>query len=262
MRSVVCAIAVLVSAVAVSACGVPGVRELDRKNAKMTIPERRGDQVTEIKTPEELAKSPFFVDDASREAIRKQMNFSKEKIVIVTWWGSSTSWVIVLSSEDGKKVVFHVATGNPALADMRPHIHAFAVPKDMPVETALGRLKELLDEKAAEIIKLSLKDVKVAREMNTVPPRAIVIKSADELAKAKLFADDASRDVINKQIDFTKHKLVLFVWEGSGGDKIAASLSKDGKTAEFTYTRGETDDLRDHALAFAVPKDCEVKVGK
>ena len=114
-----------------------------------------------------------------------------------------------------------------------------------------------------EIIKLSLKGVKLDRDDNLlgrIDP--VVIASADELAKSKLFADDASRDVIKKQIDFTKHQLVLVLWEGSGGDKIAGSLSQDGKTAVFTHTRGETDDLRDHTLAFAVPKDCDVKVGK
>ena len=108
-----------------------------------------------------------------------------------------------------------------------------------------------------------MKDVTLDRDddlLGRIDP--FVIASADELGKSKLFADDASRDALKKQTDFAKHKLVILAWSGSGGDKIAGSLSKDGKTATFTYTRGETDDLRRHALAFAVPKDCEVKVEK
>ena len=55
---------------------------------------------------------------------------------------------------------------------------------------------------------------------------------------------------------------MVFVWSGSGGDKLAGALVKRGGTAAFTYTPGETDDVRRHALAFAVPKDATVEVKK
>jgi hypothetical protein len=258
-----CAIAVLAGAVSASACG-PFVLELDRKNANMTIPDK-GEAFSVIHSPDELAKSKFFTDDAGRAAIKEQVDFRFEKIVVVTWYGSSTSWVTHSFSKDGKKVRFEIVTGNPALADWRPHVHVFAIPKYVVVETPMDRLKELFDKLTpAEIVKLSMKDVKVVREKNALPPKAIVIASADDLAKSKLFADDASRDALAKQIDFTKQKLVLFVWSGSGGDKITASVrgEAENKIALFTYTRGETDDLKDHALVFAVPKDYEVKVVK
>jgi hypothetical protein len=259
MRSVVCAIAVLVSAVAVSACGVPGVRELDRKNAKMTAGDYGPHEVSEIKTPEELAHSKFFRDDASRDAIRKQVDFTKEKIAVVTWWGSTSSSVHIVVSKDGKSVSFDVVTSQPALADLRPHIHVFAMPKDMTVETQIEKLKKRLDEDAKGVVKLGL-GVKFVRKTDPPRPEPVVIASADELAKSKLFADDESRGTLKNQIDFAKQKLVVFVWSGSGGDKLAGSLSKDGKTAVFTHTRGLTDDLREHAAAFAVPRDCGVKV--
>jgi hypothetical protein len=93
-------------------------------------------------------------------------------------------------------------------------------------------------------------------------PKAVEIKTADELAKSALFSDDTGRDAIKKQVDFAKEKLVVFVWQGSGGDKLTGVLAKRGGTAEFTYTAGFTDDLRQHAHAFAVPKDAKVEVKK
>jgi hypothetical protein len=267
MRSVACVIAVLVGAVSASACGWPAVRELDRKNEKMTaLPEGLSPGVNEIKTPDELAKSKFFVDDPGRDAIGKQVDFTNQKIVVISWWGSSTSWVEYELSKDGKKVRFSVVKANPALADMRSHVRVFAVRKDVVVETPLDRIRELLDELTPrpEIVKLSMKDVKLIRDRNELPPKAIVIASVEDLAKSRLFADDASRSALAKQIDFGKQKIVLFVWSGSGGDRITAAQRREGetRTAIFTSTRGETDDLRDHAAAFAVPRDCDVKVVK
>ena len=91
-------------------------------------------------------------------------------------------------------------------------------------------------------------------------PEPVEIKSADELAKSALFADDADRDEIKKQVNFEKEKLVVFVWSGSGQDKLDGALVKRGGTAQFTYTVGRTDDLRHHGHVFAVPKDAKVEV--
>jgi hypothetical protein len=91
-------------------------------------------------------------------------------------------------------------------------------------------------------------------------PKAVEIKSADELAKSKLFATDADRDEIKKQVNFDKEKLVVFVWSGSGQDKLTGELVKRGGTARFTYTAGLTDDLRHFAHVFAVPSYAKVEV--
>jgi hypothetical protein len=261
MRGMLCAIAVLVAAVSANACG-PFVRELDRKNAKMTVPGDRGfDSVSEIKSAEELAKSKLFADDTTRDAVGKQVDFTFEKVVVVAWWGSSSSSVKIAVSKDGKSVSFDIVTSQPALTDLRSHVHVFAVPAGLAVETPVEKLKKLLDEDAKGVVKLGL-GVKFVRENDPPRPEPVVIASAEELAKSKLFADDESRDTLKNQMDFAKQKLVVFVWRGSGLDKLAGSLSADGKTATFTHTRGLTDDLREHALAFAVPRDCEVKLGK
>ena len=93
-------------------------------------------------------------------------------------------------------------------------------------------------------------------------PMPVEIKSAEELMKSPLFTDDASREAVKKQVDFTKEKLIVFVWKGSGQDKLEGALVKRGGTAQFTYKSGLTDDLREHAHIFAVPEYAKVEMDK
>jgi len=107
-----------------------------------------------------------------------------------------------------------------------------------------------------------VKDVKFDHEKGGSAPKPVEIKTAEELAKSPLFADDACRDAIKKQVDFTKEKLVVFVWSGSGQDKLTGTLIKRGGTAQFTFKAGLTDDLRHHGHVFAVPKDAKVEMAR
>jgi hypothetical protein len=120
----------------------------------------------------------------------------------------------------------------------------------------------LADNEKPAVRELPTKDVKVVAVERGKATEPAEIKSADELAKSPLFADDASRDAVKKQVDFAKEKLVVFSWGGSGQDRIAGELKAEDKsaTAVFTYTRGLTRDFRQHASLFAVPKDSKVTV--
>ena len=111
---------------------------------------------------------------------------------------------------------------------------------------------------------LDLKGVKLVLPERLTKPKPAEIRSAEELAKAKEFADDASRDAAKKQVDFAKEKLVVFAWAGSGQDRLTPNLVTDGKkvTATFTYKAGATDDFARHARVFAVPRDAAVEVKK
>jgi hypothetical protein len=82
-----------------------------------------------------------------------------------------------------------------------------------------------------------------------------MIASAEDLDKAIPKAD-----AIKKKVDFSKDKLLLFAWGGSGGDKLTAKLSDDGKTVVFTYKAGLTRDFRRHVHLFAMPKNAEFKL--
>ncbi len=108
------------------------------------------------------------------------------------------------------------------------------------------------DDKVKEI---DLKDLKVKFVEGGKADKPAEIKTADDLKKNAALKDAA--DEIAKKVDFSKEKLVLFWWGGSGGDKIAP----DAKTAgTFALTRGLTRDFRMHVHLFAVPKDADVKV--
>jgi hypothetical protein len=108
---------------------------------------------------------------------------------------------------------------------------------------------------------LDVKNVKLTLPgLDERTERLTEFKTAEEMEKSAAFADDASREALKKQVDFSKDKLVVFAWSGSRRDKFAAAPGQDGRTAVFTYTAGGTDDLARYAHVFALPKECEVKM--
>ncbi len=100
---------------------------------------------------------------------------------------------------------------------------------------------------------IDLKDAKVADKKGKAS-EPTVIKTEDDLKKA--VGDDAAKAMA---IDFKKEYLALFVWAGSGGDKLThATETKDGKTTVTTnLTRGLTKDLKQHAELVALPVGAE-----
>ncbi len=87
----------------------------------------------------------------------------------------------------------------------------------------------------------------------------VVITDAEGLADA--FADPASREAIGKQVDFSKEKLLLFRWAGSGGDRLTAQVveGQDASRVIFQLVPGLTDDLRRHFYLFALPRGMKWK---
>ena len=118
-------------------------------------------------------------------------------------------------------------------------------------------------DKPVPLVPLDLKDVATVQPKDGDVTKPTEIKTADELAKSPLFGAGAA-DKLKTKVDFTKEKLVVFTWSGSGRDSVAgATLTADKKlTAQFLYTPGATRDLRQHFKAFVVPKDAEVKAEK
>jgi hypothetical protein len=114
----------------------------------------------------------------------------------------------------------------------------------------------LIAGEPGKLREIDAKDLKVDFEKGKVKmPR--VITSVEELDKAIPGAEK-----VKKAVDFTKDKLVLFAWGGSGGDKLAPKLSDDGKTVTFHYTAGLTREFRRHVHLYAIPKAAEVKFDK
>jgi hypothetical protein len=93
-------------------------------------------------------------------------------------------------------------------------------------------------------------------ELNEAP----VITSAKNLE----FADKASQAAISKQVDFSKEKLIFFVWKGSRYDKLIpkATKSKEGRdVVEFHFVESPTDEARMYMnfYIFAIPRGASWK---
>jgi hypothetical protein len=88
----------------------------------------------------------------------------------------------------------------------------------------------------------------------------LLITSAEELAKT--IKDEATRKKVAEAVDFSKQKLVLFSWSGSGQDKLTFEEKKGDKglIVDFTLTRGRTRDLRTHTHLFLLPKEATLHV--
>src|SRR5712692_462167 len=121
------------------------------------------------------------------------------------------------------------------------------------VLTAVGLLVPAFaaDPKGEVVREIDVKGLKLPFQLGKVE-QPTEITSAAELAKA--IPDKEWQDKIGKEVDFTKQKLLLFIWSGSGTDKFAAELGKNGEVT-FQFTRGNTRDLRVHLHLFKLPKD-------
>jgi hypothetical protein len=132
MKSLMCAVAVLV-AVPAPADDKPAVRSLAVKGVEFDFCKRGNrPEPVEIRSAEELAKSTLFRDDDGRDAVKKQVDFAKEKLVVFVWSSSGGDKLTGALSRDGKVAEFTYTAG--LTDDLRHHAHVFAVPKDMTVK--------------------------------------------------------------------------------------------------------------------------------
>jgi hypothetical protein len=112
------------------------------------------------------------------------------------------------------------------------------------------------DKPAIRVI--SLKDVKLKAEDKFGRP--VIIESADALAKSKVFEDDASREAVKKQIDFSKEKLVVWVATVASDTKLSVEFDKDkekGLVVLLISDVGVKKDMKEQRLAVAIPKDAK-----
>ncbi len=115
-----------------------------------------------------------------------------------------------------------------------------AVAEDKPVGKPVFNIKLDKDNK-----------IEVKPGKWTVPS---VAKSEDELKK--LVEDEATRAKIAKAMDLRTHDLLVFCWQGSGGDKLTYTVAESlPEQVRFTVKPGVTDDLRTHVKLFAVRKN-------
>ena len=234
------------------------VTEIPTKDLKITPPKGGKPTVpTEITSADALAKSPVLKDAA--EVIRKKVDFATEKLVLFAWGGSGGDKLAAALTNEKDLAEFTLTRGKTR--DFRLHMHLYVVPKDAEVKvlTLVAPKAPVKDKPAVRL----LKGVTPVESKDFGMPKPVEIATADALAKSPAF-DAAGRAAAKKQVDFATEKLVVFAWSGSGGDKLTPErIVADKKTIlVFHYQAGRTDDLRRHALVYAVPKDAVVEVKK
>jgi hypothetical protein len=134
MRACVIAILVCVASAAPAADDKPAVREVPLKDLKFKFPDKADvNSPAVITSADDLAKSPVLKDSA--DAIGKQVDFAKEKLVLFTWRGSGQD--SVTPAADKKAAVFTYQRG--LTRDLRQHVRLFAVPKDAGVKVVTAK---------------------------------------------------------------------------------------------------------------------------
>jgi hypothetical protein len=107
-------------------------------------------------------------------------------------------------------------------------------------------------------------EIKVSPEKsvfkNSAWNKPILLKSQDEAARH--FSKDAL-ETIAKKVDFKKQIVLVFAWQGSGGDKLVYQILESfPEQIPFSLRPGVTDDLRSHSRVFALRSNVRWSLAK
>lgn len=93
---------------------------------------------------------------------------------------------------------------------------------------------------------------------NSAWNKPIVIKSQDEAAK---HFDKDALEMIGKKVDFKKQIVLVFAWQGSGGDKLEYKILESfPEQIPFSLRPGVTNDLRSHSRVFTLRSNVQWSV--
>ena len=114
----------------------PIVKEISTFGLKITFPADPGGTANPeiITSASQLSESPELKDAA--EEIKKQVDFEKEKLVFIAWYGSfSDQFTIEWNFSDKRTIVsFRVRPGSSL--DYSKRTRLFVLPKEVGVQTA------------------------------------------------------------------------------------------------------------------------------
>ena len=83
--------------------------------------------------------------------------------------------------------------------------------------------------------------------------KPLLLQSSDEAAA---YFGAKNLATLKDKVDFSKQKVLVFAWRGSGQDRIVYEvLESFPEQIRFSYQRGRTRDLRPHLKVFAVRSD-------
>jgi hypothetical protein len=110
-------------------------REIDTTGLKLVPPPSgKATEPAVVASAAELAKSPVL--GGAADALGKQVDFAKEKLVVFAWAGSGQDKVTAGAVKD-KTAAFTYTRG--LTRDLRPHVKVFAIPKDATPKVEAGK---------------------------------------------------------------------------------------------------------------------------
>jgi len=131
LRKVMLATISLVVPLSVTAGEAGKLREIEVKDLKVDFEKGNVTKPTVIASAADLDKAIPNAD-----AVKKQVDFSKEKLLLFAWSGGSSNQIRGKLSDDGKRVNFTFIPGR--MRDPQRHVHLFAVPKDAEFKVLLA----------------------------------------------------------------------------------------------------------------------------
>ena len=88
--------------------------------------------------------------------------------------------------------------------------------------------------------------------------KPLEVKSMEKAEE--LFGKEGARG-IGKEVDFTRQYLLVFLWQGSGGDKLNFTVAESNpEQISFSMKRGMTRDLRQHMQIYALRANVTWKI--
>lgn len=88
--------------------------------------------------------------------------------------------------------------------------------------------------------------------------KPLMIRSKDEAA---IYFDVKSSAALKNEVNFSKQKVLVFVWRGSGQDRLPyVVLESFPEQIRFSYQRGRTRDLRQHFKVFVVRSNVKCSI--
>jgi hypothetical protein len=107
------------------------LREIEAKDLKVDFEKGNVTKPQVIASAADLEKAIPNADE-----VKKQVDFSKEKLLLFAWSGGSSNQLRGKLTDDGKRVNFTFIPGR--VRDPQRHVHLFAVPKDAEVKVLLA----------------------------------------------------------------------------------------------------------------------------
>ena len=129
---------------------------------------------------------------------------------------------------------------------------------DCVIPAPVDLLKHLKDMEAnGDAIESILNNEKLKTPLLRIKT-PIMITSMEDAVK---YLTRASVEKIN--IDFHQQQFAIFIWQGSGQDRLNGHFSRGkGAAAQFHYTPGHNRDLRTHSMVYSMPKGTEMNVSE